>query len=286
MHMSSSFCKRPIAAYFLLACAITTFLVSPLWLSSLGLITLSVTPVWHAFGALGPVIAAFAITAQCGGRDGVAGLWKRMTRWRVGAVWLMIVVLSPVALFGVAYAGACATGVPMPGLGEFVAAHAGDALWVANVIVPALAYGFGEEPGWRGFVLPRLQVRHSALTSTFILTALWGTWHLPFFLYRLEFGLGQVVGFFVSLLAGAVLFTCIYNATGGSVLMTSIWHTLWNVFSIAALDLLLEVVSIMGALVMVIAVVIVLVWKPPRLAPQRIDPLTGQEVKELRDSRV
>lgn len=95
--------------------------------------------------------------------------------------------------------------------------------WVVGLLLSSVAYGFGEETGWRGFALPGLQRDRSALSATLILTAFWALWHAPFFFYRYEFGLGQIVGFFLGLLAGAIWLTCLYNATGGSVLMVAIW---------------------------------------------------------------
>ena len=41
--------------------------------------------------------------------------------------------------------------------------------------------GLGEEPGWRGFVLPRLLVGRSALSAALILGVIHAVWHLPLF---------------------------------------------------------------------------------------------------------
>jgi membrane protease YdiL (CAAX protease family) len=40
-----------------------------------------------------------------------------------------------------------------------------------------------EEPGWRGFVLPRLQGHLAPLPAALILGMIWAAWHLPMFLY-------------------------------------------------------------------------------------------------------
>ena len=83
----------------------------------------------------------------------------------------------------------------------------------------------GEEIGWRGYVLPRLQVRHSALVSSLILGVVWGFWHLPKFLGEdsSPFWL-----FRIRVTASAVLYTWLFNNTNGSLLMTTLFHASVN----------------------------------------------------------
>src|SRR3712207_5962455 len=116
-------------------------------------------------------------------------------------------------------------------------------------VVPSLAYGFGEETGWRGFALPRLQRRRSALSATFLLTVAWAAWHAPFFLYRssyLAFGPVEYVGFFVGLFAGAIWLTCLYNGSGCSVLLVALWHTHWNLVTLVGAAVSDELVAAMS----------------------------------------
>jgi membrane protease YdiL (CAAX protease family) len=40
----------------------------------------------------------------------------------------------------------------------------------------------GEEPGWRGYALPRLEARLGPVRGTVLLAILWTGWHLPLFL--------------------------------------------------------------------------------------------------------
>jgi membrane protease YdiL (CAAX protease family) len=91
-----------------------------------------------------------------------------------------------------------------------------------------LTFGLGEETGWRGFALPRLQQNRSARSATLILGVLWALWHLPQFFYSFDLSLLGVVTFAISILCGALLLTWLYNSTGGSVLITTLWHGAFN----------------------------------------------------------
>jgi membrane protease YdiL (CAAX protease family) len=99
-----------------------------------------------------------------------------------------------------------------------------------------LTYGLGEETGWRGFALPRLQASRSAASATLILWALWAGWHLPAFFYRDTYVAMGPLGFLMfafSLLFAAMLFTWLYNSSRGSVLIVILFHGMFNWLSVS-----------------------------------------------------
>lgn len=253
--------RHPLAAYFVLAFAITWLLVAPLVAQGVGLIS-GVPPGWHALGAMGPMTAAFVVAGMEGGGAGARDILTRLTRWRVGAGWFLVAVFSPFLLFALSAVLVRVLGGSWPDL-----TRTGFGEIVGFSFLAGLLYGVGEETGWRGFVLPRLQRRRGALSATVVLTGFWALWHVPFFFYRFEFGAAQVVGFFVGLLAGAVWLTCLYNSTGGSILMVAAWHTTWNFVNQTAMTASVEVLSTMSVLVMVVAVAVVVLFGPATLSP-------------------
>jgi membrane protease YdiL (CAAX protease family) len=100
----------------------------------------------------------------------------------------------------------------------------------------------GEEPGWRGFALPRLQLRYGALRGTLLLGVLWVFWHLPDFLTSAQRG-GPGANlvtlltinfpiFFVMVMSLAIIFTWVFNNTRGSVFTALLLHTSINTFGI------------------------------------------------------
>lgn len=258
--------QHPLTGYFVLAFVITWVLLSPLVISATGLLSIDISPQWHVFGALGPILAALIITRSANGSAGLSAFAGAMRRWRVRWVWLSVAAFSPILLFVVSALIVRAVGNPWPDFSALRSTEYANATWVVGSLLAAVAYGIGEEAGWRGFALPRLQKNRSALAATFILSIFWAIWHIPMFFYRFEFGVGQVVGFFVGLFAGAIWLTFLYNSTGGSIFIVATWHAIWNIVNIWGLVVSANVVSVMSAIIMVAAVVIMIVWSPARLS--------------------
>jgi uncharacterized protein len=126
----------------------------------------------------------------------------------------------------------------------------------------------GEELGWRGFALPRLQQGRGALAATLLLGVVWAGWHLPAFFYLPNFramGLAGAPGFALGVLAGAVLLTWLYNSTGGSLLAVILWHGMFNVFTASQAGQG-TVAMVMSIAVMVWAVAALALAGPARLS--------------------
>lgn len=254
--------RHPLAAYILLAYALSWLLVSPLIAAAWGFLPVQPASAWHALGALGPLAAALIVTAITGGKTGLRAFGDRLMHWRVAPGW-WVLALSPLLLFALAALALRLTTGNWPGIGNIWHDPPLVLSWLAGIL-----YGPGEEPGWRGFALPRLQERHNALSATLLLTAIWIGWHAAYFTYRYELGLSQLIGFAIGIAAGAVWLTCLYNGTGGSVLLAVVWHTALNAVyqpAVASPGIL----AIMSTLIIAGGVMIVFVFGPTTLAPRR-----------------
>jgi membrane protease YdiL (CAAX protease family) len=87
----------------------------------------------------------------------------------------------------------------------------------------------GEELGWRGYALPRLLQRFSPLAASLILGVIWGVWHLPsFFVSSLVQSSLAIPVFLFGALCMSILATWLYLHTGGSVLITVLFHLAFN----------------------------------------------------------
>ena len=89
--------------------------------------------------------------------------------------------------------------------------------------------GLSEEPGWRGFALPRLQAKFSPLVSSLILGVLWAVWHAPARFGGIEAkSLSDTLVEWVLIVLVSVIFTWFFNRTKGSILVTALLHPAMN----------------------------------------------------------
>jgi uncharacterized protein len=182
-----------------------------------------------ADGALipyGPMIAAFIVLAVVAGRSGVAGLWKQMTRWRVGWKWWL---LAPGVLIAVHL---CALMINIA-LGARIVntAHVASLpIYLSATVLPLLLLGGQwEEPGWMGYAQRRYQERFiaSALKATLVVGVIRVIWHTPL----LAYGAIPWYDFVFGIFALQIIFTWLYNGSGASVLIAMIAHLFSNVMT-------------------------------------------------------
>ncbi len=261
--------RYPLAVFFALAFCISWLTWAPLWLPAFGVDSLPKVPYHHAFGALGPIAAAFLVSGVETGGAGTGDLLRRMVLWQGRIGWMAVACLAPFALLALAMAGASLLGgenVTLARLGR--SREFPEFSVVAFLAYNLASFGYGEEVGWRGFVLPRLQARHSALVSSLLVTLGWALWHAPLFLYRpgyTEMNAAGIAGWLFSLVTGSVLLTWLYNGSRGSLLTVAIFH--------AAIDVVFTsessspvVVNAAGALITVCGVVVVVAAGPRYLS--------------------
>ena len=155
--MSAALRRQPLLWYFVLAFAWTwAFVIVFLILFPLPDILVRTTP-----GDFGPLIAAIVMSGIVAGRPGVKSLFRRMVQWRVGLLWYAFALIGIPLLYIASIAA-------VPGaLGSFKAPELSTVLTYPVFYIVLLAIGgpLTEEPGWRGFALPRLQQRWGPLTA-------------------------------------------------------------------------------------------------------------------------
>jgi membrane protease YdiL (CAAX protease family) len=215
-----SFIKRyPLAAFFILAFVLTT----PMNLIANAIFDATQSiPLALPFAILGsgPLLSALIVSALVGRKAGVFALLRQFTKWRVGLVWYAVAFLLLPALHVAAIYLNVLLGAPAPALADFGTWSAILGAFALRLVNP-FDGPMLEELGWRGFAQPRLQKRYSPLTANLILGLLVTLWHLPLILTG-----GYEWIYIPGTMAVTILFGWVYNATGGSVLLTLIMHAI------------------------------------------------------------
>lgn len=254
--------SKNLIAYFVLACAISWAIEIPLGLAQKGIIQ-PLFPQWvHYFLSYGPMLSALIVTWATQGQQGLKELWGRITKWRVGGIW-WLAALSPLIIGFVMVLAMNLLTDNKISLSELGAVPFLPPLGIGALFLWILTSGIGEEIGWRGYALPRLQKDHNALYSTLILTVFWALWHVPLFFYLFDPAIA--FGWIFALYTGAIVFTWLLNSTAGSILIAAVFHGCFNYMTStnAGNGLLATVVSM---IVMVWAVVVILVYRPGTLS--------------------
>ncbi|HEX6302758.1 MAG TPA: CPBP family intramembrane glutamic endopeptidase [Anaerolineales bacterium] len=184
----------------------------------------------------GPALAAIIVAGLAQGRPGLRRLFAGLARWRVGLRWYLAALLIPPAIqFSALGLHLIFSGQPFRLAGSAQLPFGSDGLPLWGQVLMLLAIfilgfdGLGEELGWRGYALPRLQEKRSPLISSLILGVFWALWHLPYMLSAGSALAGRpFILFFLNVLAQSILYTWLYNSTGGSTLLAILFHAAGN----------------------------------------------------------
>ncbi len=255
--------RHPLISFFVLAIGLTWVFMITDALGSHKIIPFRLPlPLLLVMGYM-PTVAAVIVSGAVQGKEGVKALFRKLLIARVGLGWYLI------AIFGliVVYIAAILLYNLLGGLPSVPILSASlpslpPVQLILSIVPLFIVTGIvnGEELGWRGFALPRLQSKYNALNASLILGVIWTVFHLPLFFTAT--GSSQAdwpfLSFLISTVALSVLFSWIVNNTRGSVLMAYLFHASANtwtrVFSIDHANMSLNWI-VTG--VMVIATVIV-----------------------------
>lgn len=219
--------RKELISFLIIAFAWTWLLNAPRVLASYGLISIPplISTILGYSAVFGPGIAAFVLSRVQSGTQGVKSLWNRGWTARFPRKWLLpTILLMPVMgiltvlilrLFNqpVAWEYALPPAMIVP---------IGLLIWLLGALP--------EEYGWRGYALPRLLEQYSPLIASLVLGLIWGIWHLPLHFIS---GTTQYVipiwEFVLQTVLLTVIYTWLYQGTGGSILIAGIFHAIGNI---------------------------------------------------------
>jgi membrane protease YdiL (CAAX protease family) len=225
MKSIKNFAKRyPVILFFVLAYAITwsTWIPIP-YAFERGLAELtSLNFALLVAGSFGPFLSAVILTALRG--ESLRALFAQLVRWRVSIKWWLAAFFTPFFLYGVMAIFHILIGGQLNWQEVSLLAFPGGFL---NVF---LWGGGNEELGWRGFALPKLQEKYSAVLSSILIGIVWTLWHAPPGIIEmgwLEWA-KDLPFYTISVTGISFVATWLYNNTEGSVLLAMIFHASVN----------------------------------------------------------
>jgi uncharacterized protein len=268
--------RHPLAAFLILTDGLSWALWIPLAIfrdAALG----TYSSLALLIGSNIPSAVAIVLTLVGFGKGATRKLLGQLLIWRVGWRWYLVLLAPTALVVGTITLVAVTRGGPTAALAVPLLSAI---ITVAFMTFPGGA--LGEEIGWRGFALPRLQFRRTALTASLVVGSLHGLWHLPLWLRGdADHPLSLYPAFLIQALALAVIYTWLYNSSKGSLLLVVLFHTATN----APLTLVLLPLGIqnwvlpfwlMAGFTAAAALVVVAVFGPSRLSrhPKQTQPTT------------
>ena len=214
--------KRALVLFFGLAYAIAWMLWLPLVLSQNGLGVLPVKMSLAAAipGAFAPCLAAYITQRWSYGNwravDWIQG-WRRA--WIGILLGPLLLLVGQVVIPALLLANTSVADLHWRRLLDFPLAVVNPGILLTRPL--------GEGPGWRGYALPKLQGMVGPFRAARVLGLVWAMWHLPLFLVK---GWTSVsIPVFLMILVGwSIIITCVFNWSGGSVVVAILAHSAGN----------------------------------------------------------
>jgi membrane protease YdiL (CAAX protease family) len=177
----------------------------------------------------GPAVGAYAVIRAIDGPDGVRAWLRRFVQWRVDwRLCLFVLVALPAAVIA-------SFAFLTDGTEKLNDAGAAFPLsFLGMLVILSLLGGGQEEPGWRGFALPRMLERWGPVEASVRLGVIWAVWHLPLFVLVSDYDnagteVVGVIGMFFVFLLGltigfSILQTWLWQRSGGSIFLAVLAH--------------------------------------------------------------
>jgi membrane protease YdiL (CAAX protease family) len=181
---------------------------------------------------IGPSLAAFIVVLIVSGKRGFINLLRPFIRSRAGLLWWGIAVFGMAGIFLIGLGAHLVLGGEAP---PFIMIREELNLIPLYLMVVLMPWNgpVGEEFGWRGFALPKLQSTYGPLVASLVIGVIWGIWHLPTFFAPLgvlsalttALGIGFILPYTITTIASSIFMTWLYNKTQKSALIAGVvWH--------------------------------------------------------------
>jgi uncharacterized protein len=218
--------NKPLIRFFLIAFILAWCLMGLAIAQNYGwtMLAIPVEPIL-IIGSWIPNIAAFLVIAFILRRKGgIRKLFRGWLKLKVPAFWYLVtlspLILSVLSIFIYKL---------LYGVSPVEKIITDPTSLVLLIIMITITGAMGEELGWRGFALPWLQSRMSALSASFLLGVIWVIWHAPLWFAGLGFEEIPFLAYAITGISFTILVTWACNNSGGSLVIASLFHLTLNI---------------------------------------------------------
>lgn len=170
-----------------------------------------------------PALAAIIVVAAIGGRNGVYNLFRLTSIKESNLKWILIAIIIPAVCCFLSYVI-----LMFAEYGHWIAPTFTRSIGNYVICFFATIFGcYGEEIGWRGFMLPHLNKKYSLFVSSLIIGLFWGVWHMRFQIGLAAFGL-----FILGVICYSIIITWLCSKTKKNIFIAIVFHTTINMFSL------------------------------------------------------
>ncbi|TFG29623.1 CPBP family intramembrane metalloprotease [Candidatus Thorarchaeota archaeon] len=256
--------SHPDVTYFLLVIILGSIFFTPWILESSGFIGLGISIPFILLGGLTPTFGALLAARLSHGPGGIRQLLSSFRRSGFPKIWLIVSFLLPVIIALVSVFSWILLG------GAYDFTSIGLAMFIP-FLIQSLIMNVWEEIGWRGFALPALQRRYSALFSAFVIGIFWSLWHWPHLAvldsHMLD-NYGNVLIFIGVTITSSIVYTWLYNSTKGNLAIPWLFHAMTN--SIFPLFFYSGVSGLIAPYMLlvftILAMALIIIYKPTTLS--------------------
>lgn len=215
--------KYPVIVFYVACIILATIL---------GLANMALFPSTFGYALMfpqwSPALAAFFVVGIIGGKTGMFNLWRKTSIAKSSVKWGLVAVAIPLVCCVAAYIA-----LTLKEFGQFSMPIFTRSIGNYGICFLATVFGcYGEEIGWRGFLLPQLNKKYSLFVSGLFVGLFWAFWHINL----IQAGLSIFGLFALSVICFSIIISWLCSKTKNSIFVAIIFHTIINMCSLVLFE--------------------------------------------------
>ncbi|WP_207649976.1 CPBP family intramembrane glutamic endopeptidase [Clostridium cavendishii] len=214
--------------------------------------SISLNGPFRILGSFMPSVMAIIFTSYYDGFIGIKKLLRKLSIWRVNPFFVVFIFLYTSITIYIPSFICSIIGVDYKiYINDHISSfqlNSPSTILICFFAIIIFGGPLGEELGWRGFVLPKLQQKVNPLISSIIIGIIWTSWHIPMFYFHVPGYDISFISYLLETIYLAIIFTWVYNNTKGSLLIIILYHSIDNFIMAICFNAFMESFNIYTAL--------------------------------------